>query len=81
MTPALLSAHFLFKRSRRRPEKIATYLLMNIELPEYLCRVEKMLIFKDSGLLSAHASQPRSSSAHFFALYATNGRLRISAIQ
>lgn len=54
---------------------------MDIELSEYLRGVEKMLILKDSGLLSACPSGWGSSNAHFFALYASNGRLRTRAIQ
>ena len=68
-------------RRTRRPEKTPAYLLMDIELSKYLRRVEKMLILKDSGLLSALPFWPRSGSAHFFALYASNGRLRTRAIQ
>ncbi len=53
MIPILLLAHVLPTGRRRSPEMPSSYLLMNIELSEYLCRVEKMLIVKDSSLLSA----------------------------
>lgn len=81
MIPSLLSAHFLATRGRRRSEETYLYLLMDVELSEYLRRVEKMLIVKYSGLLSAFSYWPRSNNAHFFALYASNGRLRTRAIQ
>lgn len=54
---------------------------MDVKLSEYLRRVEEMLILKDPDLLSAFLFWPQSSNAHFFALYATNGRLRTRAIQ
>ncbi len=53
MIPSLLLAHVLPRGRRRSPAMPSSYLLMNIELSEYLCRVEKMLIVKDSSLLSA----------------------------
>lgn len=81
MIPSLLLAHFLLTRRRSRKERKQSCLLMDIELSEYLRGVEKMLILKDSGLLSALSFRPRSSNAHFFALYASNGKLRTRAIQ
>ncbi len=59
----------------------SSYLLMDVELSEYLRRVKKMLILKDSGLLSVSPLWPWCRNAHFFALYASNGRLRTRAIQ
>ena len=41
------------RRERVCSKTVSSYLLMDVELPEYLRRIKKMLIIKDSGLPSA----------------------------
>lgn len=56
-------------------------LLVHIEFPEYLRCVQKMLVLKDPVTQVSPAPNAAKGVAHFFALYASNGRFRIRAIQ
>jgi hypothetical protein len=53
---------------------------MHVKLPEYLSRVQQVLVVEDSAVVSAAPTPPKKET-HFFAFQATSGRLTIMAIQ
>jgi hypothetical protein len=54
------------------------FLLMHVKLPEYLSRVEQVLVVEDPARSAPVCQQIKT---HFFAFQATSGRLTIMAIQ
>lgn len=60
----------------------SSYFLVDVQSPEDLGRVEKMLIVEYSvAIINPFATSIFSRISHFLALKATKGRLRRSAIQ
>jgi hypothetical protein len=61
---------------------IEAYLLMNIQLPEDLCRVEQMVLLKDPFLGQYTFLHARFGVyTYFLPFHAKRGRFRISATQ
>jgi hypothetical protein len=64
------------------PASLGAYLLMNVQLPEDLCRVEQMVLLEDPVICQYNASLlDQSNSTYFLPFHAKRGKLRMSATQ
>lgn len=63
------------------PDLSGTYLLMDIQLPEDLCRVEQVVLLEDSSICQQTRPSTSVEKTYFLPFHAKRGRFRMSAIQ